>query len=572
MARIEKIEIENFRGIRRLTWRPEPGVNCLVGPGDCGKTTVLQAVDWCLGARRQLPLSDADFHRANVNHPIRIVVTVGELYDQLLSMDAYGPYLRGLNRNSGDIEDEPGDGLHEVLSVELTVGDDLVPHWALVSERAAAEDSTRDLSWKDRQRLAPAWIGGFVAGSLAWRRGSVLTRISEEEADVSGALADAARAARLDFGAAEDTGFAGALSTVRQTARRLGIADAAKATAMLDPESVSPTEGAIALHDEQGVPLRRLGLGSARLLVAGLQGNAAAGAAVVLVDEVEQGLEPHRIARFLVALGSKDEEPQSQVFMTTHSPVVLRELAAHQIHVLRCDGEDRHLVLWAGDAEGGFQGPLRSSAEGFLGTNVLVCEGATEVGLVRGIDLYRADKGEQTLMARGGVLVDADGVGNICRLADSFRRLGYRTAVLRDDDKKPAAEDEARFKAGGGAVFHWRNGRALEDALFSGVSREGAVELCKLAARVHGEKTIHEHLRSARSGPVDLDQFLLNYKSDSAPMLAKAAKAGEWFKRISTMEEAAREIVGPALSNGSAAGELQSVLDGMFEWAMQDGD
>lgn len=148
MAQIAKIEVENFRGIRRLTWLPQPGINCLVGPGDCGKSTVLQAIDWCIGARRTLPLSDADFHRAHVEDPIRIVVTIGCLDDRLHRFDAYGLYIRGFDPKTGDIDDEPRVGMQDVLSIQLTVGEDLNPNWILVSERAAAEGSVRDLSWK----------------------------------------------------------------------------------------------------------------------------------------------------------------------------------------------------------------------------------------------------------------------------------------------------------------------------------------------------------------------------------------------------------------------------------------
>lgn len=50
MARIRKIEIANFRGIQQLVWCPSPGINCLIGTGDSGKSTVLDAIDLCLGA------------------------------------------------------------------------------------------------------------------------------------------------------------------------------------------------------------------------------------------------------------------------------------------------------------------------------------------------------------------------------------------------------------------------------------------------------------------------------------------------------------------------------------------
>lgn len=494
------------------------------------------------------------------------MVTVGDLDDRLRSLDAYGLYVRGFDPGTGNVEDEPRAELRDVLSVQLTVNDDLDPKWTLVSDRAVAQGFSRDLRWSDRLRLAPARIGSFAARDFSWRRGSVLTAISDEESCVSQQLAAAAREARSSFGETAAPDYEQALSTVREAAEELGIASAETATAMLDAQAVSQTENAISLHNEYGVPFRHLGLGSARLLVAGLQSRAVSGSRIVLVDEVEHGLEPHRIARFLIALGSKDERPTTQVFMTTHSPVVLRELAAHQIHVLRC--ADSHQVLWAGRQDDAFQGALRKCAEAFLGGCVLVCEGATEVGLVRGIDLYRDARGERTFMAAGGVLVDAGGVSKIYGIAQSFIRLGYRAAVLRDDDKKPDMGDEARFESSDGIVFRWSDDMALEDELFFCASSEVAVELCRFAVRLHGRSVIQEHLQSAINGPADLDEFLSDYTSASAPILAEAAKRGEWFKRISRMEDAAREIVGPALSDG---GNFSEAIGRIFEWAIPDG-
>src|SRR2546427_333495 len=54
---------------------------------------------------------------------------------------------------------------------------------------------------------------------------------------------------------------------------------------------------------------------------------------VSLIDEIEHGLEPHRIARLLKHLKglAQDQTKPQQVFMTTHSPVVIRELAVREI-------------------------------------------------------------------------------------------------------------------------------------------------------------------------------------------------------------------------------------------------
>ena len=112
---------------------------------------------------------------------------------------------------------------------------------------------------------------------------------------------------------------------------------------LLDAHAVSIGDGAIALHDSVGIPLRSLGTGSSRLLVAGLQRMAAGAATIALVGEVEYGLEPHRLLRFLDSMGAKDTKQPLQVFIITHSPVALRELSGDQLYVVRkvaC----RHLI------------------------------------------------------------------------------------------------------------------------------------------------------------------------------------------------------------------------------------
>ena len=78
MTRIRRIEIDHFRSISHLDWYPEPGINCLIGPGDSGKSTILDAIDLCLGARRQAQFTDSDFHSGDFSTPICISMTIGD--------------------------------------------------------------------------------------------------------------------------------------------------------------------------------------------------------------------------------------------------------------------------------------------------------------------------------------------------------------------------------------------------------------------------------------------------------------------------------------------------------------
>ena len=250
MARIRAIEVSNFRSLKEFKWFPSSGINCMIGPGDSGKSTVLDAIDLCLGARRNLQINDADFHCLDTETPITISITIGELDDGLKRIDTYGSFLRGFDAVLQIIEDEPEAGMETVLTLRLTVTNDLEPSWALVSDRAAAAGISRYLTWADRVRLAPTRVGAVADYNLSWRRGSVLNRLSEEKADASAALAKAAREARTAFGADAGAQLQETLGKVAAVAKSLGVPVGQTVQAMLDAHSVSFGGGTISLHDE----------------------------------------------------------------------------------------------------------------------------------------------------------------------------------------------------------------------------------------------------------------------------------------------------------------------------------
>ncbi|MCF5135229.1 AAA family ATPase [Pseudomonas lactis] len=345
MVRIRKIEIQNFRSIRSLTWLPSPGLNCLIGSGDSGKSTILDAIDLCLGARRNITLGDTDFFGLDVSQPIQITLTLGQLPDMLKNLDVYGQYLHAFDSTTGQLQAEPMQGFETVLSLRLIVGSELEPIWTLVSERAQALGQERNIAWKDRLLLAPARLGTYANSNLSWTRGSVLNRLTEERPNLGAELANASREARATFGNQAGPQLAETLRIVTEKATALGVPVGTQAQALLDAHAVSISDGAIALHDEWGVPLRSLGTGSSRLLVAGLQRAAAQRASIALVDEVEYGLEPHRLVRLLDSLGAKEAPSPLQAFLTTHSPVAVRELRGDQIFVVRKAQDGTHPVL-----------------------------------------------------------------------------------------------------------------------------------------------------------------------------------------------------------------------------------
>lgn len=573
MARIRRIEIENFRSIHRLDWYPSEGINCLIGPGDSGKSTILDAIDLCLGARRNISLTDADFFGLDVDQEIKITLTIGDLTDDLKNIESYGLYLRGYTAGTGVIEDEPEKDSETVLCLRLTVRGDLEPEWSLISDRAAAQSASRNLAWGDRTRLAPTRLGAAAEYNLGWRRGSVLNQLSDERADASAALAKAARNARDSFGDEAKDQLSATLGIVQDTASELGVSVGTSVRAMLDAHSVNFSGGTISLHDNDGVPLRGLGTGSTRLLIAGLQRKAAERTSIVLIDELEHGLEPHRIIKLLGSLGAKEAKPPLQVFATTHAPVALRELSGDQLVVLR-DVGDRHDALGIG-SDNDIQGTIRSQPEAFLAPSVLVCEGASEVGFIRGLDQYRVAKNKPSIAACGVALVDAGGVSKIYSRALPLQSAGYRVAILRDDDKKPDATDEAQFE-GDGVVFKWRDGKAIEDEIFTCASDKAVGDMVDYAIELYGAELIANHVSSVSGNTVSLSDMQLDALTDGygeayREILAKAAstKKNPWFKTVTAMEKIGRDIIGPEFRSCDKA--FRGPVSSIFKWAVDAG-
>ena len=213
---------------------------------------------------------------------------------------------------------------------------------------------------------------------------------------------------------------------------------------------------------------------------------------------------------------------------------------------------------------------IRAHPDAFLASSVVVCEGASEVGLIRGLDQYFTATGIPSVAAKGAALVDAGGCDKLYGRVNAFTTLGYRTAVLRDDDKQPDTGLEAAFVRGGGKLCSWRRGRALEDELFLSLTNGSVLKLLDYAADLHGENMIDANIRSASRGTLTLAACRANISADVRSVLGRASRTrqGGWLKSVTWMEHVGREIVGPDLEQ--ADGEFRDIVHAMFYWMHDD--
>jgi len=565
--RIRKLKINNFRGIAELVWTiPDERICCLVGRGDSRKSTILEAVRRLFHPHWNLPHDDADFYRCIPEQPIVIQAVLGELPTEFRDLEKYGHSLCGWNTATLERSPDPGDGLEDALWVRLTVGDDLEPTWSVIKNET---ETGVPFKARDRAKVSVNLIAASSDRHLTWSRGSILNQFTETE-NINASLAGAARAAKaaLETRRTEDLmSFDAVAMTAENTARSLGVTVQSTFKAHLDADAMNVRVAGLALHDGD-IPLRLLGLGSKRMLTTGMQKQAQLAPHITLFDEVEVGLEPHRIARLLKHL---KDDTSGQYFLTTHSPVVLRELTIADLHIVHWDA-DRVEVIQANKPgiSDLMQGKIRSGAEAFLAPNVIVCEGATEVGFLRGLDNHWSDNcGSEAFAYHGVALFDAAGAGNIRATASGLKELGYNVAVLADSDEDIHFSDAhaEELHANGIFVVKWNDGLSIEERAFHDLTWDGVVSSFDAARAIIGNDAALIDQVQARFGA----GFEPNFSEwvdtpELRAALGRTAKEKDWFKRQDFGQIWAKAVAASLENEDISASDLVQKLNGLRHW------
>ena len=543
---VRHVEIENFRGIRKLSWHISGRVICLVGPCDSTKTTILDAIELALLPRWQAQLSDADFYKADTSKNICIRVTVGELPDDMVTDDRCGLFLRGY-RAGKDIADDPEDGWEQVITVQLEVTNDLEPSWTLIKPSAP---EPKKLSYREREKLVVARLGSDVDRHLSWSRGSALARITENGASTAPMLAIANRAATEAIAGKSHEELEVVSEKAREAATRFGV-QLSELKPGLDTYSLPIGSAALALHDDSSLPLRTLGLGSRRLTGLAIQQSGLGRSAILLVDEIEHGLEPHRIRRLLRALvadgeeGSKSSKTSGQVLMTTHSPTPIMALDVADLRFVRSERGETIVQEASPSLTSSLQPIVRTLGHALLARKIIVCEGKTEEALCRSLDLFWSKRhAEQSLAYQGVVAVNGNGRDSGPKTAREFSRLGYCTCYFGDSDE-PLGVSADELETGGVQVSIWPGELATEERLASDLPLTALQDFIDSAIELKGKESVldavgHHLDKQLHSIGTAVSDWIEGSASEDSVRLAigRAAKKtlGGWFKDLNAGE------------------------------------
>ena len=536
---IRHLKVLNFRGISALDWKPASAFCCLIGSGDCGKSTLLDALEAALSSR-WFSFAEPDFLNCDTSIPIVIEATVGELSGALKSDERLGLYIRGWTA-AGELRDEPEGEDEPVLTVRLTVDATMEPAWELVCDRV---EDPRTLSNRDRALFGLVRLAGEDARHLAWGQGSVLARLTGDNKEAAARLAGAYRAARASANLGEIESLAEAAALAERFAKGLGAYVDGTYEPGLELGRSGLSAGSIALHDS-GVPLRLAGLGTRRLATLAIQKSAIAEGAIVLIDEIEHGLEPHRIIGAIAQLRAdqtkafEGHKPTGQILMTTHSDVALGEVGPERLRVVQTARPSRATAIARPDAPDALRPLMRFTPRALFARRILVTEGNTELGLLLGMrEQWPVRHGGRPIEQLGAALADGNGE-QASSLALTLAGLGYATAMFRDSDTVLARPIVTALAAAAVPVFEYGNRLNTEQAIFAAANDELVQALLTYAREERGDAAVDDNLNT-RIPDVgiatirgDFANWFLMSELDEAQLreaVAEVAARKKWFK------------------------------------------
>lgn len=561
--RVRQLSIRNFRGIKALDWDLPSAQRLitLVGPGDSGKSTILDAIHYLLGDRWFVPFSDTDFYCVDVTEPISIKATLVDIPVALRKENVFGLWLSGLDRE-GELHQDPEDGLTPALIVRLTVDEGLEPHWSV--ERV--DGQTQFLTSTQRRSFSTFKVDDRNDTQLRWSRTSALGRLSTQGGGEREALAAASRAAREALADYENSSLADVAQKVQERVNEIGGGRFNDIRPGLDTSRTSMGAG-LALYEDV-IPLASFGLGSRRLASFAIQQLAAGNRSVAVVDEIEEGLEPHRAVRLLNYLLT--DEDYSQVIVTTHSPVIVEQARIENLATVRA--QDGIVTVTAlGGSSDRLQRIRRSRPSALLARRVIVVEGKTEHGLLLECldtwDQERAAVGLSTSAGEGVAIQEGEGGSEVPLRAAAMSEIGYSVAGFMDNDDQSVDKHVAKAETAGVTVVRWDDGRNTESQICSSLKAKGLTIFINLGIRLRGaESTVLDDLNSIDpTNPVDsLDVEVWmstgTRLKGARNRVARAAVDRKWFKDV----DAGRTLGAWLLRNRKAA-SLAAVIDRLGE-------
>ncbi len=465
--RIARITIQNFRGIKSGEIFLSKST-ALVGDNNCGKSTVLEAIDLCLGPERlaRHPIIDEhDFYAGRYldSEKLPVEIRVGVVIVDLTAEQQrhFRNHLEWWNEPSKTIIAGPPPentdlvGVLPALRIEFVGAynveeDDFSGNTYYVSP--PRDDGSRDAFWASDKRLCGfLFLRTLRTGSraLSLERGSLLDiilRLQERRLQMWEEVLEQLR--KLPVAEKKELGITDILSTVQNSLRTFVPSEWAENPHMrvsdLTREHLRKIltvfMGTGAKREDgsdYAAPFQHQGTGTINALVLALLSLIAELKQNVIfaMEEPEIAIPPHTQKRIIKSVQAKS----AQALFTSHSPYVLEEFKPSDILVIhRVNGDLTGTAASYPPAikPKAYRLQFRTRlCEAILARRVLIVEGRTEFDALpaaaRRLNELHSDD-FKTFEGLGIAVVNAETDSQVAPLGEHFSKLGKQVFAVFD--------------------------------------------------------------------------------------------------------------------------------------------
>jgi putative ATP-dependent endonuclease of OLD family len=540
--------IERFRGLKTLSWHPGSGFNVILGGGDVGKTTILDAIALLFSPTSSTAISDIDYYARNEKSGFSIEAVVSIPLSSGINNQTKPSWpwtWSGTEAVPPSVDENAAVG-EPVYKLRVRGTEDLELAYEIIQPDGNADNfpvtlrraiGLVRLSGDDRNDRDLRLVQGSALDRLLSDKGLRSRLVSElAKSDVKSELTDKSKKALADL----DKSF-----HLRSLPRGLDLSITGG-----QGLSVAALIGLTANCEGVQLPLACWGSGPRRIAALAIAEQNQGEAPITLVDEIERGLEPYR-QRSLV---EKLQTSKSQVFVTTHSPSAISAASDSSLWYVDHTGKIGclHQTKLARHR--------KNDPEMFLARLSIVAEGITELGFVSTI-LGKAFP--LPLQSYGIHISDGGGHESALGILEALAEGGLHFGGFVNEEGKHPTRWQKLDNALGKLLFRWKSGcteecilAVIEEEQFESFlthddSHRTNMRLRTLANRLAlQEKNFAAIKAKAGNG---LRQLMVEAAKGSVPGTVKEEEkkeykshAGTWFKSA----EGGRELAAKLFSLG----------------------
>jgi putative ATP-dependent endonuclease of OLD family len=541
---IYQLSIERFRSIKEFSWCPGKGVNLILGGGDVGKTSILDAIALLLSPVNSSNVLDTDYLGRDVEAGFSIEAVVTLPPESGINSQSKQSWPWQWNGKEAVVPNSEGtvDTGEEVYRIRVRGTEDL----ELIYEVAQPDGTADNFHVALRRAIGLVRLSGDDRNDRDLRlvQGSALDRL----------LADKGLRSRLASDLAEHDVKAELRDESKKALAELDLAFRKEHLpdkldlALTGNQGFSVTALIGLTADRKGVqlPLASWGAGTRRIASLAVAEQNQGEAPITLVDEIERGLEPYRQR----ALMGKLQSGKSQTFITTHSPFSISAATEASLWYVDHEGRIGHLDPKKTGRH------RKEDPETFLAYLSVIPEGAAEKGFTTAL-LQKALNSSPE--AHGIHVSDGGGHESTLGLLEALAEGGLRFGGFADDEGGLHPERWQKLTSKlGTLMFRWASG-CLEENVIAALQDE------KLEALLTDPEGIKTGMRlrtlADRLGIAEKDFVTVKTKAgDGFRALMTAAAMGKipagkesekkqyqshaqcWFKSVSGGEELASKV------------------------------